>query len=291
MNIDGIAIWQYATPVAVAALGETVAQRTGVIHIGLEGAMLVGAFFGMLAAYTTGSPWVGVMAAMLAGTALSAIFAWLTVLRAADQVVVGTAINLFALGITGTLYRSQFGQSGKILSVPKLPVLAGRIDAVQLLTIIATIGIALMFRLSALGLAMRSAGEYPKATESAGFSALKLRMAGTLVSGALGGLAGAYLSLGIAGAFAENMTAGRGFLAIAMVTFGRWNAVGVVGAALLVGFADSLQYSLQAGRSVIPFQLLIALPYLVALLVLIFVGKGTRAPAALGQAYRKEGTA
>jgi simple sugar transport system permease protein len=289
VNVDAIAIWQYATPVAVAALGETVAQRTGVIHIGLEGAMLVGAFFGMLTAYSTGSPWFGVVAAMFAGALISSIFGWLTVYRAADQVVVGTAINLLAIGITGTMYRSQFGQSGKILSVPKLPDVVGKLDMVQILTVVATVGIAVLFRYSALGLAMRSAGEYPKATESAGFSALNLRMVGTLFSGMLGGLAGAYLSLGIAGAFAENMTAGRGFLAIAMVTFGRWNAIAVVAAALLVGFADSLQYSLQAGRSTIPFQLLIALPYLVALLVLVFVGRGARAPAALGQAYRKDG--
>jgi simple sugar transport system permease protein len=285
--LEPILLLAYAAPIAYAALGETVVQRSGVLNIGLDGTMLIGAFFGMLVTFTTKSPVLGLAAGMTAGVAISAIFAWFTVYLATDQVVVGTAINLLALGLTGTLFRAQFGQSGQLISIPKLPAWRG-IDGAMLLLILAIPLVWILLSRTAWGLAVRSAGEYPKAAEAAGFSVHRLRSGALLLGGLLGGLGGAYLSVGIAGSFAENMTAGRGFVAIAMVTFGRWRPLWVFAAALLIGVAESLQYRFQTLGWNVPFQLMIALPYIIALLVLVVVGKGTVAPKALGQSYRKE---
>lgn len=277
----------FAAPVALAAIGETVSQRAGVINIGLEGSMLSGAFFAMLASQGTGSPWIGLLAGVSAGLALTLIQGWFTVFLAADQVVVGTAANLLALGITGTLYRSKFGQSGQLLSVPKIPSLH-EIDPVLALLLLAIPVVWWLLHRTAWGLALRAAGEYPKAVEAAGFPVPVLQLQGLAFSGAFGGLGGAYLALGVTGSFAENMTAGRGFVAIAMVTFGRWNPFFVVAAALLVGYADSLQFAFQARDIGLPHELFVALPYIVALAVLILAGKGTLAPRSLGAAYRRE---
>jgi simple sugar transport system permease protein len=285
--VDWILLLSYAAPVAFAALGETVAQRSGVLNIGLDGTMLIGAFFGMLVTFSSHSPWLGLAAGTLAGLGVCAVFAWFTVYLATDQVVVGTAVNLLALGLTGTLFRARFGQSGQLISLPKLPSWHG-LDGAVLLLLLAIPAVWWLLSRTAWGLAVRAAGEYPKAAEAAGFSVHRLRLGALLFGGLLGGLGGAYLSVGIAGSFAENMTAGRGFVAIAMVTFGRWRPAWVFAAALLIGAAESLQYRFQTFGWKVPFQLMIALPYLVALLVLVVVGKGTVAPKALGQSYRRE---
>jgi simple sugar transport system permease protein len=282
-----LTILRYTAPVALAAIGETVNQKAGVINIGIEGMMLSGAFFAMFVSLRTGSPWLGLVIGVVCGVLLSAISSWFTLYRQADQVVVGTALNLFALGLTGTLYRAQFGQSGQLLNVPTIPQWNG-LDPVLIFLVLATAGCWVLLFRTGWGLAVRAAGEYPKASEAAGFSVRKLRLGAGLFAGAFAGLAGAYLSVGIAGSFAENMTAGRGFIAIAMVTFGRWKPQLVVVAALLIGFVESLQFRLQTLGWQVPFQLLLALPYIVALGVLVVVGKGTLAPAALGQAYAKE---
>jgi simple sugar transport system permease protein len=203
--------------------------------------------------------------------------------------VVGTAINLLALGVTGTLFRAQFGQSGQLLSVPTVPRIGETgLDAVILVTIVAAIAWSWALRVSAWGLVVRAVGEFPKAVEAAGFSVPQLRTQGLAISGLFGGLGGAYLALGIAGSFAENMVAGRGFLAIAMVTFGRWKPVWVLVGTLLIGGAESLQFALQARGVAVPYQLMIALPYVVALVVLVAVGRGVRPPEALGIPYRRE---
>jgi simple sugar transport system permease protein len=149
-------------------------------------------------------------------------------------------------------------------------------------------GAAWTFRRTKLGLALRAAGEFPEAVAASGFSVLKLRFGAMLVGGALGGLAGAYLSLGISGSFAENMTAGRGFVAIAMVTFGRWKPIWVLAASMLVGYAVSLQFVFQSKGWNIPFQLLSAAPYVLALLVLVAAGRGSASPAALGKSFRSD---
>lgn len=249
--------------------------------------MLCGAFFAMLATQITGSPYVGIAVGTAAGLLLALLQGLLTVRLAADQVVVGTGANLLALGLTGSLFRSRFGQSGQLLSIPQLPSWHG-VDAVTVFLMLSIPAVWWLLHRTAWGLAVRGCGEYPEAVDAAGHSVLSLRMQALLCSGFFGGLGGAYLAVGVAGSFAENMTYGRGFVAIAMVTFGRWNPYWAAAAALVVGYAESLQFTLQARSVAAPHQLFVALPYLVALLVLVIAGKGTVVPRALGLAYRKE---
>lgn len=284
--MDWTSLLMFMTPVALAALGETVGQRSGVLNIGLEGTMLLGAFLGMIVSLHSGSPWLGVAAAAAGGLATAALLGGLCLGLGADQVVAGTGINLLVLGVTGALFRAEFGQSGQLLSVPKLPSWNG-LDVVSVGTVALALVLALLFAKSGWGLVVRACGEEPDAVEASGFSSSSIRMGALAVGGVLGGVAGAYLSLGIAGSFAENMTAGRGFVAIAMVTFGRWNPIGVLAAAAGIGYLDSLQYTLQSRGSTMPFQLFLALPYLAALAVLVAAGRGRAAPAALGIPYRR----
>jgi ABC-type uncharacterized transport system permease subunit len=281
-----VLLLSYAAPVALAAVGETVTQKSGVINIGLEGAMLCSAFVSMLACHASGNPNIGLVAGIASGVAVCGLFGIFTVILAGDQVVAGTAVNLLSLGLTGTLFRSLFGQSGQLISVSRLAAWHG-VDIVLIVLLLSLPGASWLLGRTKWGLAVRSAGEYPKATEAAGMSVTALRMQALAFGGVFAGLAGAYLSLGITGTFAENMTAGRGFVAIAMVTFGRWKPALAFGAALIIGFAESLQFRIQAYGWKIPYQLMIALPYVIALAVLVIVGKGVSAPSALGQPYRR----
>lgn len=283
--MDWAVLLVFATPVALAALGETVGQRAGVLNIGLEGTMLFGAYVGMVVGLRTGSPALGLASGAAAGLATAAILGVLCVALGADQVVAGTGINLLALGVTGTLYRAEFGQSGQLIDVARLPTWQG-VDAVAAGTVGLAVALTWFIKRSSWGLALRATGESPEAVHAAGHSPRRLRVGALVFGGVLGGLAGAYLVLGISGSFAENMTAGRGFVAIALVTFGRWNPLGVMAAALGIGYLNSLQYTFQSRGAELPFQLFIALPYIAALLVLVVAGRGSAAPAALGIPYR-----
>jgi len=268
-------------------MGEVITERGGLINIGLEGSMLVACYFAMLGCYVTHSPWLGLGAGIVGAVLMTLIFGLFTIFLYADQVVVGTAINLLALGVTGTLFRSKFGQSGQLLSVPRIPAFHG-VDLLMVFMLLSAPALWILLRKTAWGLAVRACGEYPKAVDAAGFSVHRLRLQALLVGAIYSGLAGSYLALVITGSFAENMTAGRGFVAIAMVTFGRWKPQFAFLAALLIGFTESLQYRFQTYGWKVPYQLMIALPYVVALLVLVIVGKGSAAPGALAQPYRKE---
>ncbi|MFZ4508971.1 MAG: ABC transporter permease [Fimbriimonas sp.] len=288
MIAEAFLLLKYALPVALAGVGESVSQKSGVINIGIEGTMLLSAFVGLVVTVHSQSPWLGVLAGVGAACTLTLCLAWFILRLAADQVVVGTAANLFALGLTGTLFRAQFGQSGQLLSVPRIPALGSTgVDPVQIFLLLSVGGLTWLVSRSKWGLAVRAAGEYPDSAEASGFSVLKLRLTAMLVGGFYAGLAGTYLSLGIAGSFAEGMTAGRGFVAIAVVTFGRWRPFWILAASLLIGYAESLQFRFQSQGVGLPFQLFIAMPYLVALIVLVVVGKGTHAPGALGVPFRR----
>ncbi|HLK15762.1 MAG TPA: ABC transporter permease [Fimbriimonadaceae bacterium] len=270
-----LAILPYAAPVAYAALGETIGERSGVINIGLEGTMLFAAYGGLVGVSHFHGPYpvlVGLLLGCLFGVIVAVGSGFLTVLLKADQVVVGTAINLLALGVTGTLFRVEYGHSGKLLSVPTLSRISG-IDWVVAGLVVAVPAVWLLLHRTRWGLAVRSTGEYPRAAEAAGYSVPRLRLQAAALGGALAGLGGSYLVLGTAGGFTENMTNGRGFVAIALVTFGRMNPWLVFGAALLIGYLDALQLELQAKGTAVPREVLISLPYLVALIVLVGVGK------------------
>ena len=280
-----------STPLALAALGEVVGQRAGVLNIGLEGLMLIGAFVAFHVAGVSQSIPLAVVVAAISTIVLASGAAYLVVGLSADQVVVGTAVNFLSLGATGIAFRSLYGRSGGRTRLPEMPGFFG-IDPFVVLAVLLILIIWCLFFRTRWGLAARAAGEYPKAVAAAGFSVAQVRIFALAVGGLFAGLAGAHLALGVAGSFAEGMTAGRGFLAIALVTFGRWQPAWTALAALLLGLAQSLQYSLQ-GRSVlgiqIPSQLWLALPYMLALLVLVLVGTGSVAPNALGKPYEKEG--
>lgn len=267
----------FATPILLAALGELVAERSGVLNIGLEGMMLCGAWAGAAASFATKNPLSGVMAALLAGVFLAAIFALLVLNLKAEAIVAGTGLNLFALGVTGVAHRAMISRVGSY-------------DAVTLPTwVFFLLGASLIPALWWLlhktrrGLQLRAAGEYPPAAESAGASVIRLRWQSTLFNGAMCGLAGAFLAMSHTDSFAENMTAGRGFIALAIVIFGRWSPFGALGAALLFAGANAMQFQLQSKLSTQYYPLLLALPYALTILTLAgFAGK-SRAPAALGQ--------
>jgi simple sugar transport system permease protein len=285
-----------ATPLALAALGETLVERSGVINIGLEGSMIAGALAGLIVAGHSGV-WMGFAGAAAGGLLISAIFALFAVGFRADQIITGTAISMLALGGTGTLYRLLYGATGAALMTPTTAPLA-----IPVLSAIPIIGTALFAQpgityfvyllLPALwwwmyhthgGLALRAVGENPSAAAAAGLSPRQVQTYAVLVGGLLGGLGGGTLVLAQAGTFAEGMSAGRGFIAIAIVVLGRWRPFGVALAALIFGAASALQYFFQALGSHLPYQLFLAFPYLLTLGALA-TGRGrASAPAALGQ--------
>jgi len=285
-----------ATPLLLAATGETVAERAGVINLGLEGIMLTGALAATLGASASG-PWTGVLVAVLAGMALAAVFAAVAIGARADQIIAGTAISLGAVGLTGTIYREAYGTGGAGLALPTLPALAvpglSRIPLVGSAlfdqpapTYIAVLALPIvwwaLFRTRA-GLALRATGEGAAMARGAGVRIRLVRTAATLVGGAFGGLAGATLVLAQVGTFAERMTAGRGYVAIAIVVLGRWHPVGVLAASLLFGGATALQYVFQSLGLAVPYQLFLMLPYALTLLALVGAVGKVRAPADLGR--------
>ncbi len=290
-----------AAPLWLTATGETFAERSGVINIGLEGMMLAGAFAGMIAGYYSANPWLGLLAGVAAGALLSALFGALTIYAAADQIIVGAGINLLAAGLTGFLFRRIFGVTGAALTLAaftpvKIPWLAdmpllGSVCFEQpalLYLAFAVIPLAaFVLKRTHLGLAIRACGEHSAAADTAGLNVLRMRLGCVLFCGAMCGAAGAYLSLAHANTFVEGLTAGRGFIALALVIFGRWQPWGIFFAAIFFGCANALQFQFQALGSGIPYQIFLMLPYVLTLLVLIFARGGVKAPGELGKAYRR----
>ncbi|MGQ0712628.1 MAG: ABC transporter permease [Gemmatimonadaceae bacterium] len=283
-----------ATPLALAALGETVVERSGVINIGLEGIILAGAFGALVGASTSGAG--GVAGAGAAGVATAAVFAAFAVGARADQIITGTAVTLLSLGLTGALYRVMYGAGGAALTIPtmapvalpglsSIPLLGRALFTQPLFTYLAYLLIPAtwwwMYRTHA-GLSLRATGEGPEAARAAGISVGRVRTGAILFGGMLGGVSGASLVLAQSGTFAEGMSAGRGFIAIAIVVLGRWHPVGAGIAALVFGAASALQYFFQAMGWSVPYQLFLVLPYALTL-VLLGVRRGHAAPpAALG---------
>jgi simple sugar transport system permease protein len=282
------AMLSLGTPLIIAAAGEVVSERAGVLNIGLEGTLLAAAFAGFATASYTGSPWLGVLAGIAASLLITLVAAELVLRRRADPVVVGTGINLFALGITGVLFIRMFGTTGKLVSVPTIPKYFGVLGVDSLMIVAVGIVCLAWFLLmrTRWGLAVRATGEAPRAAEAAGYSPLRLRFQAMLFAGFTAGSAGAYLTVAQTGSFAENMTEGRGFVVIAAVTFGRWTARGSALACLLIAFAYGLKYAIVALRLPVPSQLFDALPYLLALAVLFGAGRGASAPAALALPFK-----
>lgn len=285
-----------STPLLLAATGELINERAGVINLGIEGAMLAGALASAIGA-ATGGPWVGVFAAVGAGVLIALVFSAVAIGARADQIITGTAVTLGSVGLTGALYRTVFGASGPGLSIPTfaawpvpglraIPVLGPALFEQSALTYLAWLLVPLaawfLFR-SWWGLALRATGESAEAARASGVPVRKLQLLATLTGGALAGLAGATLVLAQVGTFAEKMTAGRGFIAIAIVVLGRWRPGGVLPAALLFGGASALQFAFQAMGLAVPYQLFLAMPYAIALLALAGAVGKARAPSGLGR--------
>lgn len=284
-----------ATPLLLAATGEVVTERAGVINLGIEGMMLAGALAAALGA-SAGGPWVGVALAVAAGMTLAALFAAVTIGARGDQIITGTAVTLGAVGLTGTIYRRAYGASGAGLDLPTLPAIPiPGLSRVPVLgpalfdqpapTYLSLLALPLvwwlLFRTRA-GLALRATGESQAMARAAGVPTRLVRAGATVAGGGFAGLAGATLVLAQVGTFAEKMTAGRGFVAIAIVVLGRWHPAGVALAALLFGAATALQYLFQTMGLDVPYQLFLMLPYGLTLLALAGLVGRVRPPADLG---------
>lgn len=284
-----------ATPLLLAALGETVSERSGVINVGLEGTIIAGCLVGLAAATAVG-PEAAFVAAGVAGLVIAVVFAVVAIGLAADQIITGTAITMLGLGLTGTLYRVLYGDAGAALSAPTLspigipllqhiPVLGQALFRQPLPTYIAALLVPAvwwwLYRTKP-GLALRATGENPAAARASGISPRRVQTIGVLFGGLCGGLAGGTLVLAQVGTFAEGMSAGRGFVAIAIVALGRWHPVGAAMAALFFGMASALQFLFQALDIRLPYQIFLAFPYLLTLVALALAKGRYRAPASLG---------
>lgn len=285
-----------ATPLALAALGELLVERAGLINIGLEGAILAGAF-GSLVGATAGGVTMGYAGAMIAGMIVAAVFVAFVVWLRADQIITGTALTLLSVGATGTLYRVLYGTNGAALGLPtsaplalpglsRIPLVGSAFFAqppVTYFVYVLIVALALWMRGTHAGLALQAIGDRPEAARVAGVRVEGMRTLVVLIGGALGGLAGGTLVLAQAGTFAEGMSAGRGFIAIAIVVLGRWHPLGVALAALLFGAASALQFAIQSMGWHVPYALFLAVPYALTLAGLAGAVGRARAPEALGK--------
>lgn len=285
-----------ATPLALAAMGEMLAERSGVINLGAEGAIIAGAFGAAVGASSHGVAG-GLLMGIASGVAASLVFVICAVALRADQIIAGTAVTLGALGLTSALHRVAFGAEGVALRLPTLapiriplvcdipvfgPVFFNQPAPTYAVYVAAAAITWYMYRTRS-GLRWRATGESPETVRAAGYLPAQIQGTAVLLGGAFAGLSGATLVLAQVGTFADGMSAGRGFIAIAVVALGRWHPVGVVAASLLFGASTALQYLAQATATTLPYQLFLALPYVLALAVLA-LGIGRRAaPAALGQ--------
>jgi general nucleoside transport system permease protein len=294
-----------AVPILLAALGEIVTERAGVLNLGLEGIMLAGALAGFMATswaehdLPAAAPWLGLGAGMLAGLAMGLVMAVLTVSLRTDQVVAGIMLVALGYGATAYVYREAFGSltariapmaPAPVPGLAELPVVGPVLfaqDPATYLSLAVLAGVWLLLFRTTWGLAIRAVGEHPAAADSAGVDVLRTRYAAVLVGAALTGLGGAVLTVAQLGIFKEGVTAGRGWIAIALVIFARWRPGLALAGALLFGFATALQFRLQAlNLPWLPYEVLLMLPYLLTLLVLL-CARTEGAPAALGTPYVK----
>jgi general nucleoside transport system permease protein len=272
-----------STPLIFAALGGMFAERSGVINIALEGMMLIGAFGAAVGTIVGHSPWVGALAGMTAGMALAATYGLFVIRLRSNQIVAGTAINMLAMGLTPFLCKILYDVTG---STPAIP-LSERFQSAPLYLGWALVAACVFWmRSTPAGLWVSFAGEHPEALDAAGGRVNRVRWIAVLISGALAGMGGASLSIFLSSSFSRDMTAGRGFMALAALIFGKWKPLPTALACLLFGFADAVQIRLQ-GVGSIPVQFIQILPYLVTVLVLAgFVGR-SRPPKALGIPFEK----
>jgi ABC-type uncharacterized transport system permease subunit len=276
--LDAIGLAAVASaPLLLAVEGELVVERSGLLNLGLEGMMLTAAMSSVLTALLTGSTTAGILGGILGAAAVGLIFGFFAIVASADQIVTGTAINLLALGVTGFVYREKSALFSR--PVPQL----GSEAVVVLAWIVVPLALATVVWNTRFGLRLRACGENPAAVTAAGGSVRGYRWAALGIESVLAGVAGAHLALALSNGFAENMTAGRGFIALSIVIFGRWQFKGALLGTAVFGITAALQYALQASGRGLPFHLLLAAPYVVTLLILCGIAGRVRAPEALGR--------
>jgi simple sugar transport system permease protein len=308
-NLEDVVAWsaliaatlRYATPLIFGALGGIISERSGVVNVGLEGMMLMGAFFGIFGADLLDSWFLGLLVGMAAGGVLALVHAFFSVQLRADQIVSGIALNFLALGVTGYIFLDHYGDQGTPDNIPRVPDISipgvknlsffgdaiGHANTLTWVALILVVALTVFLFRTPRGLRLRSVGEHPRAAETVGISVPRTRYFAVIASGMLAALGGAYLSIGFVGSFNQGMTAGRGFIALAAVIFGKWHPVGALGAALLFGFSTALAQRLPAfsPSTAVLFQ---ALPYVLTLIAVAGVIGRSRPPAAVGQPYVKE---
>jgi ABC-type uncharacterized transport system permease subunit len=292
-----------ATPILLASLGELLSERAGVMNLGLEGVMLIGTLAGFVGSQLTHSPWVGALAGFVLGGAAGLVVAFLCISLYANQAIVGVVFNILGAGLTGFLFRVVYGirttsappkaagfQPAALPLLKDIPwlgeILFNQTPLVYLALVLVLIEAIVLFR-TRFGLNVRAVGGYAKAADTMGINVYRVRYAAVILGGALAGLGGAFLSLEM-GIFRDSMTQGRGFIAIAIVTFAQWNPWGALAGSLLFGVADSLQLHLQAFGFKIPYQFLLMLPYVLTVIVLIISSRQARPPSILGVPYIRD---
>jgi len=279
------AAFRLAIPVAMAALGALISERAGVLNLGLEGMMLVGAFGAYSAADASGSPWIGLVVGAAAGFAFGLLLSLFVVTGRSNQIVTGISFTLLAGFATTLLFQQQY-------SVGQIPPRISRIDlpALLVVTILVFVGVALFMSRTVAGLAVSAIGESPEAADALGYDVVRTRVIATGASGALAGLGGAMLVCGPLGLFIENVTAGRGWVALAIVVFAGWRPAPVLVGAFLFGLSDAVQLRLQGTDTAIPYEVFVALPYIVTLIALVVRARASHSPSALGVPFVRGAT-
>lgn len=293
-----------ATPIIFAALGELITERSGILNLGVEGMMLMGAFVSFVAAFRSGSLWFGVLAALLAGGALGLLMAFMSSSLKVDQTVTGLALNILASGLAFYGYRVAFKdfvnenlptvQTFKVVEIPllsKIPVLGETLFSQHALTYLALVMVPVIYFFlyrTRFGLELRCLGENPRAVDMRGVNIHLYQYLAVMFGGMMAGLGGAFLTLASAGLFVPDIAAGRGWIAIAIVIFGGWRPFPILGAALFFGLLDSFQLQIQGVGIHFPYQLLLALPYVLTIVALIVSRNRQGAPLSLGTPYTRE---
>ena len=297
-----LATVRLAVPLLFISMAELYGQRSGMVNIGLEGLAAIGALTGFLVCYITGSAWIGMACAALAGILINMIYAFSTITLCADHTVYGMAINIFAPALASFIYRVYFGTGSDLKQVkPMATVAIPGLKNIPLLgpllfdqtpmvyfAFLLVIFTAVFFRRTRAGLNYKSVGEHPKAAATLGINVIAIKYLGCVICGALSGIGGAYLTTCYSSTFSEGTVAGRGFIALAAVIFGRWNAGGVLLACLFFGFCDALQIRLQVAGIGIPYQFFQMIPYLATVIALTAIGTKQAGPKANGKPYRRE---
>ena len=292
-----------ATPLIFLALAELYSQRAGLVHIGLEGLASIGSLVGFLVSLITGNPFLGVLAGAAAGILVNMIYAYATITLCAEQIVYGMAINIFAPALASFIYRVYFGAGSELVQVSLMETLASRmgitangfitklfLDQTPMvyLAYLLVVFTVIYFNRTKSGLNYKAVGEYPKAAATLGIDVIGIKYTASVICGALAGIGGAYLTTCYTTTYVDGNIAGRGFIALAAVIFGRWNAGGVLIACLCFGFCDALQIRLQVGSYNIPYQFFQMIPYIATVVVLAAIGMKKAGPKSCGKPYRKE---